>query len=121
MTYGLVLLLCASQATGFNLSNTLGSSMVLQRAPQSAMIWGFGEPGVVVTTVLHGTELFNATVDGNGTWRQQLPPQPASKAPTTIALTGSDGVHLVLDDVLFGDVFLCSGQSNMQCALSRPR
>ena len=34
----------------YSLSNTLGSDMVLQRAPSSAVIWGFGTPGVVIRT-----------------------------------------------------------------------
>ena len=34
----------------FSLSNTLSSDMVLQRAPSSAVLWGFGTPGVVIRT-----------------------------------------------------------------------
>ena len=37
-------------ASTFNLSNTLGSGMVLQRSPKSAVVWGMGRPGVAITT-----------------------------------------------------------------------
>ena len=55
-----------------------------------------------------------AKVDATGTWRQTLPESAASKTPTTISFSGSDGGSASLKDVLIGDVFLCSGQSNMQ-------
>ena len=41
-------------AATFNLSNTLGDGMVLQRAPQQAVVWGFGSPGDTITTQLTG-------------------------------------------------------------------
>ena len=53
-------------------------------------------------------------MDAQGVWRVALPPQPATATPATIALSGSDGSTASLKDVLFGDVILCSGQSNMQ-------
>jgi len=107
----------AAAAAAFNISNTLGDGMVLQREPQSAMVWGFGAPGATVATSMKGLpKPLSATVDATGTWRQQLPPQKASLTPQTLKFT-SGGTALSLKDVLFGDVFLCSGQSNMQCVL----
>ena len=53
-------------------------------------------------------------VGADGFWRQLLPPTAASKVPTTITFSGSDGGKAALKDVLYGDVFLCGGQSNMQ-------
>jgi hypothetical protein len=100
-------------AAAFNLSNTLGDGMVLQRAPQQAVLWGFGAPGTKIVTEMAGTGALNATVGTDGIWRQFLPPMPASTTPTDISFT--DGVaSLALRGVLFGDVYLCSGQSNMQ-------
>ena len=83
----------------FNVSNTLGSGMVLQRAPQSAVVWGFGAPGVKITTILHG-HTYDTTIDANGTWRQVLPPQPAMRVPTNLTFRGSDGGLVVLTDVV---------------------
>jgi hypothetical protein len=52
-----------------------------------------------------------ATADSTGTWRQLLPATPASTTPHSIAFAGSGGQRARLDNVLFGDVYLCSGQS----------
>ena len=102
-------------AVAFNLSNTLGDGMVLQRAPQSAVVWGFGTPGAKISLDYSGESL-SAVVDGNSTWRMTLPPTPATKTGTT--LTFSDGTdHIALKDVLFGDVFLCSGQVRLRLRL----
>ena len=97
----------------FNLSNTLGHGMVLQRAPQQAVVWGFGDPGVKISTSFGSKEL-GATIDDTGLWRIALPPTPAATKGATLTFRGSEGTTLTLDDVLFGDVFLCGGQSNMQ-------
>jgi hypothetical protein len=101
--------LSATSVGHFNLSNTLGDTMVLQREPQQAVVWGFGDAGVSVTTTFMGKQLPAAKVDATGTWRVSLPATAASKAPTTITFAGSDGSKASLKDVLFGDVFLCSG------------
>ena len=71
------------------LSATLGSHMVLQRAPQQAVVWGFTAPGAKVTTTMSSGSSstlpdktlasFVATASADGTWRQKLPPTPASK------------------------------------------
>ena len=89
-----------------------GDGMVLQRT-QAATVWGFGDPGVTVTTTFLGATL-QTTVGQDGVWRQALPPQKATATPTTLSFAGSDGGTAQLRDVLFGDVFLCGGQSNMQ-------
>ena len=106
--------LMSSAATGyFNLSNTLGDGMVLQREPQAAVVWGFGDAGVNISTTFDGKDL-GAMVGTDGIWRISLPPTPASKEGTTLTFHGSEGTTITLNSVLFGDVYLCSGQSNMQ-------
>lgn len=104
----------------FTLSNTLGSHMVLQRGVQS-LVWGFGTPGAVVTTVFDGAANFTSVVDGSGTWRQALPMQPASdpSLPHNLTFISSTGeAPITITDVLFGDVFFCGGQSNMEFTVS---
>jgi len=96
----------------FKLSRTLGSHMVLQRAPASAVVWGFAPPSAVVTASFNGTELVSQT-GSDGIWRIGLPPTPAG-GPHTIAFRVSTGGEQRLDDVLFGDVYVCGGQSNMK-------
>jgi sialate O-acetylesterase len=102
-------------------SATLGSNMVLQR-DRPAMIWGFSQPGANITTVLQKGHYdpypsLTTTVDSTGLWRQPLPLQNASRVPHTIDIHSTTGEAACLDNVLFGDVYLCSGQSNMQFTL----
>ena len=85
--------------------------MVLQRAPQQAVVWGYVPKGEsVVVTLDSGPALPAAHADGNGTWRVRLPPTLAG-GPHTIEVTASTGGKQTLTDILFGDVFLCGGQS----------
>ncbi|CAK0792695.1 unnamed protein product [Prorocentrum cordatum] len=109
----LAAVLVAPTAATFNLSNTLGDGMVLQRAPRRAVVWGFGDSGAKISTRVAGQTALNTTVGSDGVWRQALQPMAASAAPTDITFT--DGiVTITLHGVLFGDVYMCSGQSNMQ-------
>lgn len=102
-------------AVPFSLSKTLGSNMVLQRAPASAVVWGFATAGTTVRTTFQGNS-YVSTADATNTWRQSLPatnPGPA----VTITFSASTGEAALLTNVLFGDVYICSGQSNMQFSL----
>lgn len=94
------------------LSSTLGDHMVLQRAPQQAVVYGHTSPGAVVSTSFHG-QILTATADVNGTWRQKLPATEASESAYALEFSSSSGEKGSLKDVLFGDVYLCGGQSNM--------
>jgi sialate O-acetylesterase len=111
----LPLLLAVAAAAPIRLSRTLGDHMVLQRDATSppALVWGFGDAGVTVSTTFNGKTLGPASVGSDGVWRQALPPTPAG-GPYALSFTASDGSTASLSDVLFGDVFLCGGQSNMQ-------
>jgi len=93
--------------------------MVLQRAPGTARVWGFAPAGTTVITTFKGKNL-TATADSSKVWRQALPPQPASSVPTTITFASSDGGNASLRGVLFGDVHLCSGQSNSESTAGQP-
>jgi hypothetical protein len=80
------------------LSNTLGSNMVLQRAPAQAMVWGFTAPGAKVTTTMSPSndasgqlqQTFVATAAADGTWRQKLPATSASKTPYSFTFSSSN-------------------------------
>jgi len=102
---------CSVLAT-FNVSQSLSSHMVLQRAPASAKLWGQAIPGTSVRISFSGISL--STVAGaDSVWIQTLPPQPSSSQGVSILLNASTGESKVLEDVLFGDVYVCGGQSNM--------
>jgi sialate O-acetylesterase len=58
------------------------------------------------------------TADSNGVWKQTLPPQPATLESTSIAINASTGETALLQNILFGDVYICGGQSNMQFSIA---
>jgi sialate O-acetylesterase len=87
--------------------------VVLQR-DQPLAIWGWAKPEEHVTVHL-GSEQAEATADGQGNWRVQLQPQPMSTAPLVLTAKGTN--TLTVNDILLGDVWLCSGQSNMDMGL----
>ena len=90
----------------------LASHMALQRSPMSANLWGWGAAKSTVSVKLDGKAVGNASVDGDGSWELALPPQPASTGRTIEISSGNES--LTLEDIVFGDVYLCSGQSNME-------
>lgn len=83
---------------------------VLQR-DRAVPIWGQAAPGEQVTVEFAG-KTASATADGQGRWRAELPASPAGGPYTLTARAG--GRSETLNDILVGDVWLCSGQSNMQ-------
>jgi len=87
----------------------LGSGMVLQQ-DSDLCIWGWARPGEQVTVRLAGQD-GKATAGPDGQWTVTLLPLTAG-GPYQLAVQGA-GEALVLDDVLVGEVWLCSGQSNM--------
>lgn len=105
-----------STPSELRLPTFVDSHMVLQRAPQNARVWGWASPGTNVTVTLQKSNLsICATVDPDGAWFIDLPPQPASDGHS-IEIT--DGIKsILLEDIVFGDVFLCSGQSNMEMTI----
>lgn len=94
------------------------SGMVLQREV-SVPVWGQAIPGDKVTVRFAGQEK-TVTTDGNGKWAANLDPLKVNGDPQTMEIT--DGQEkLDLTNVLVGDVWLCTGQSNMAFVLSRVR
>lgn len=89
------------------------SHAVLQR-DRPLPVWGWGEPGEVITVVL-GESKEQTKADENGVWKLTLPAQEMSVEPLTMTISGSSTIELT--DLLIGDVWLCSGQSNMEFPL----
>ena len=109
----LLLFLFAATASSLRFSNTLGSHMVFQR-DRSVPIWGFDTPGNIVNVNFSG-QTMKATATGvDGFWRVVLPAQSASMTGRTIVATSSSG-QATLEDVVFGEVILCSGKSVVAC------
>jgi sialate O-acetylesterase len=83
--------------------------MVLQRG-QSDAIWGWASPGAQVTVSCAGKKA-TTSVAADGKWIAKLPPLPVG-GPYTLTVNGPQTV--TLNNVEVGDVWICSGQSNMQ-------
>lgn len=95
------------------LPKIFSSHAVLQR-DQPIHIWGWAEPGETVSASLNGV---NASAPANrlGRWDVYLAPQKAG-GPYDLTIAGEN--RIVLDDILIGDVWFASGQSNMEMPLS---
>ena len=96
------------------LPSLVSNSMVLQR-DQVTTLWGWASPAEKIRIQL-GSKIIRTQADKQGHWLAQLPAYPAG-GPHTIKLTGKN--EIVLTDVLFGDVWLCAGQSNMVINMER--
>ncbi|MEX0776622.1 MAG: sialate O-acetylesterase [Phycisphaeraceae bacterium] len=95
------------------LPGVIGSNMVLQR-DGAAPIWGWADPGESVAATVGEVKLPVVQAGADGKWLVKIPPQK-SGGPITITVQGTN--TLTLTNVLFGDVWVCSGQSNMEMAL----
>ncbi len=86
-----------------------GEHMVLQQGT-SLPIWGEADPGEQVTVKFVGQQV-TTTAQKNRQWRVNLKPVYLRSSPDVLTIDGKN--HLEFTDVLVGDVWLCSGQSNM--------
>ncbi|TWT99723.1 hypothetical protein Pla108_06660 [Botrimarina colliarenosi] len=93
--------------------------MVLQR-DQPAPVWGKAAPEEKVT-VRFGDQTHQATADESGAWRVTLDPLSLGE-PRELVVEGSQSdAPVVVRDVAVGDVWICSGQSNMQWSLENAK
>ncbi|MEM9940648.1 MAG: sialate O-acetylesterase [Planctomycetota bacterium] len=99
----------------FKLAGIFGDHMVLQR-DRPIPIWGWGKVGSKVSLKLGTTETAT-TVDSDGKWLAELTAMPAG-GPYELTVTQL-GQSLNRSDILIGEVWLCSGQSNMAMTVSR--
>lgn len=113
------LAICGTAAQAqISLPKVIGDNMVLQQG-KSVAIWGEGVPGKKVTVRFAGQSA-RATVAPDGKWSVSLAPMQASFEPRQMTI--SDGRSKVkLNDILVGEVWLASGQSNMEYRMDRPK
>lgn len=91
-----------------------GSHMVLQR-DKPIKVWGKAAPAENIT-VNFANQNTKAIADKDGNWSVTLPPQSVSAVQQNMTITGNNTI--VLEDILIGDVWVCSGQSNMEWPLA---
>ncbi|RDS85659.1 9-O-acetylesterase [Dyella psychrodurans] len=80
-------------------------------------IWGDAKPGETVKIAFAGKDIQTRT-DAKGHWEASLPALPAG-GPYTLTVNTGDGTTQTIQDILIGDVWLCSGQSNMELQVER--
>lgn len=96
--------------SSLRIPSILGSHMVLQQG-RPARFWGWSAPMATITASLAG-QTATAKADAAGRWRVELP-TPSAGGPYEATL--SDGQSTInLTDILVGEVWVCSGQSNME-------
>jgi sialate O-acetylesterase len=111
------LLLAANSAQAeVHLPALFSDHMVLQ-SNFAAPVWGWADPGEKVTVNIAG-QTQTATAGPDGKWSVKLTPMSAT-APVTLTVTGRN--QLTMHDALVGEVWLCSGQSNMGISVGRTR
>ena len=109
-------LVTATTDGGLRFHPVLGSGMVLQRAPLRAAVFGFGAPPSKDCAVyLGGGWQGSAKAASDGSWRLELGVQGSSTSGSTLTVSCEGAPrNLTATDVLFGDVYVTSGQSNME-------
>lgn len=104
-----LILACSPASADVQLPKLISNGMVLQRN-QPVRIWGKATPGEKVTVSIQGKSA-SATTSADGTWLAVLPALKAG-GPFTLSVAGNNKVDV--NDVLVGEVWVCSGQSNME-------
>ena len=92
------------------------SGMVMQRG-KLIPVWGNAEAGETVT-IRFNKKSYQTTADADGRWRVDLPKMKAG-GPYTLEVKGANGEVREISDVLIGDVWLLSGQSNIDVTIER--
>ncbi|XP_025749248.1 sialate O-acetylesterase isoform X1 [Callorhinus ursinus] len=128
--FGLVLPLILPAGTsadvGFRFASYINNYMVLQKEPAGAVIWGYGISGATVTVTLYQQQeaimkKVTSVKARSHSWMVVLDPMKPGGPYKVMAQQTfrRKNITLRVHDVLFGDVWLCSGQSNMQMTVSQ--
>ncbi|MEO8852178.1 MAG: sialate O-acetylesterase [Ginsengibacter sp.] len=114
-TQFLLILLFVSTAAIANvhLPKLFSDGMVLQRN-QKILLWGWADAGKRIR-VIFKKQIKTAITDKTGKWKVYLNPEPAG-GPYQLKVTGENTV--TINNILIGDVWVCSGQSNMEFPLA---
>lgn len=111
-----VLSLASLVSADVRLPTLFSDHMVVQR-DKAIKVWGWANPGEKVTVSLSGNKT-QTTADAKGEWKAELPAMKAG-GPHEMIVAGQNTVKIT--DVLVGEVWLCSGQSNMEFGLKHAR
>ena len=111
----LLLILALPLMAELKLPAIVGDHMVLQQNKTNP-IWGWDTPGTKVAVSFAG-QSYSTSAGDDGKWMVKLDPLPANATPQTLTVQGTSKREL--QDVLIGEVWMCSGQSNMGFRLAQ--
>lgn len=114
----------ATPPAPFRFARAYGDHMVLKAAPSTAQVWGYAPPNATVNVTVTAAATGDGRLAGpqthravaratDGQWTVSLDPVAAGATPHVVRAV-SDGGEVALHDVLFGEVWVCGGQSNME-------
>lgn len=101
----------ASCAAALSPAAPINHNMVLQR-DRPVAVWGRADPGAAVS-VRFGAVAAATTAGADGAWRASLPAMPADREGRTLEIDAGASGRMAFTNVVVGEVWLCSGQSNM--------
>ena len=107
----------ATASTGSNLLDVLFQNHAVVQRDSPITVWGHAAAGESVTVSLAGANA-HARADGSGIWSAVLPAMGPG-GPYVLDARSDSGMQQSASDILVGDVFLCSGQSNMEMSVER--
>ena len=110
---GLLSIYALTASAQLKLANVFGDNMVLQR-DQVVKVWGTAKPKAFITIDFNG-QTVSAKADKSGKWLVKLEPM-AYGGPFDMKVTGADE-ELTFENILIGDIWIGSGQSNMEWPL----
>jgi len=116
LTFVVFLLLASAGYTQIRMAGIFGDHMVIQRG-RAVPLWGWSVPHDHILVRFNG-QTKNTIADRQGAWRITLDPQPAG-GPFDLSIQDKDS--LIFHDVWVGEVWICSGQSNMEFGLNAVR
>ena len=111
----ILLVVSTSLSAEVILPKVIGHNMVLQRL-KTVPIWGTASPGEKIT-VSFGAQRKETIASDSGKWVVKLNPMEASELPREMIISGTNTIKL--KNILVGEVWLCSGQSNMEYAMRK--
>lgn len=112
----LFLIFVKESLASVRLPHIFGNNMVLQRDVKTP-VWGWADPGEKVIVEIDG-QIKTTVADSLGKWRVEIPPQSAG-GPFEMTIHAANTIKFT--NVYYGEVWICSGQSNMSFALKRSK
>lgn len=105
---------CLQMEAAPRFADVFSDDMVLQQK-SLVRLWGYGDAGERIRIrVSWSAQRFATTVEADGRWEVKIPTPAASFDTHTVTLSGSRSKEIRLERVQIGEVWLCSGQSNME-------